>query len=81
MNTAELILYSTWGCHLCEEAEALLRTQGLQYRVVDIVDDSAAFEQFRTAIPVVASSTTYLCWPFDAHSLGQFIDHICAEGS
>ena len=35
-----LVLYSTWGCHLCEQAEQLLLQAGLSggYKVVDIVD-------------------------------------------
>jgi len=43
-GTGELTLYSTVGCHLCEEAEALLASalatgRGRPWRVVDIADD------------------------------------------
>ena len=38
-----LTLYSTWGCHLCEQAEALVQQAGLadKLQVRDIVDDEA----------------------------------------
>ncbi len=72
-----LTLYSTWGCHLCEEAEALLRAAGLEFTLVDIVDDPTAFASYRTEIPVVTKlqeeHLTELKWPFDAAALQRFI--------
>ena len=72
-----LTLYSTWGCHLCEEAEALLRAAGLEFTTVDIVDDEAAFALYRTEIPVLfrrqGEQITELKWPFDAAALQRFI--------
>ncbi|TXH98582.1 MAG: glutaredoxin family protein [Rheinheimera sp.] len=68
-----LTLYSTWGCHLCEEAEALLRAAGLEFTLVDIVDDPVAFALYRTEIPVLIrqqhGQTYELKWPFDAVAL------------
>lgn len=72
-----LTLYSTWGCHLCEEAEALLRAAGLDFKLVDIVDDPVAFALYRVEIPVLTAQhqgqTTELKWPFDAAALQRFI--------
>lgn len=72
-----LTLYSTWGCHLCEEAEALLRAAGVDFNLVDIVDDPAAFALYRIEIPVltcrIAEQTHELKWPFDAATLQIFI--------
>lgn len=72
-----LTLYSTWGCHLCEEAEALLRAAGLDFKLVDIVDDEAAFALYRVEIPVLTAlcegQTIELKWPFDAAALHRFI--------
>lgn len=72
-----LTLYSTWGCHLCEEAEGLLRAAGLDFKLVDIVDDEAAFALYRVEIPVLTvlreGQTTELKWPFDAAALQRFI--------
>lgn len=68
-----LTLYSTWGCHLCEEAEALLHAAGLEFTLVDIVDDPAAFALYRTEIPVLTrqqhGQTYELKWPFDAAAI------------
>ncbi len=68
-----LTLYSTWGCHLCEEAEALLHAAGLEFVLVDIVDDPTAFALYRTEIPVLLRQqgevTTELKWPFDAAAI------------
>ena len=72
-----LTLYSTWGCHLCEEAEALLREAGADFKLIDIVDNPAAFALYRVEIPVLtyqhAGQTTELKWPFDAATLQLFI--------
>lgn len=73
MNTT-LNLYSTSGCHLCEEAEALLRPllagQALQLQIVEISDDADLFERYGLRIPVVAGHDSKgewqeLGWPFD----------------
>ena len=69
MNDAPLILYSTEGCHLCEEAEDLLRAEqdigsndshkkigkdtGLTWEVVDIAFDDELFARYGWLIPVL----------------------------
>ncbi|MDP5052811.1 MAG: glutaredoxin family protein [Congregibacter sp.] len=58
MTQVRLILYSTLGCHLCEEAEALLRAeqaQGaeLRWEVIDIANSDALFERYGWLIPVL----------------------------
>lgn len=72
-----LTLYSTWGCHLCEDAEALLRAAGLEFTTVDIVDDEAAYALYRVEIPVLTAQykgqISELKWPFDAAALQRFI--------
>ena len=61
-------LYSKPGCHLCEEAEALLATlarrQPLTVQKVNIESSPELFEQYRYRIPVieVAGGLT-LDWP------------------
>jgi glutaredoxin len=49
-----VILYSRVGCHLCEEAQALLTKHGLHAEVVDIDQDPKLREQFNECVPVVA---------------------------
>jgi hypothetical protein len=75
-----LTLYSTWGCHLCEQAEALVQQAGLADRlqVQDIVDDEALFARFRVHIPVLAASDALgqehlLYWPFDQNGLTDWL--------
>ena len=80
MADAKLVLYSTWGCHLCEDAQNLLTQQQLSFIVQDIVDDPQAFAKFRTSIPVLAAGSHYLYWPFDQESLRAFIDEHSLQG-
>lgn len=74
----ELVLYSTWGCHLCEEAEQLLKLlpTAPAYKVVDIVDDEAAFARYRVSIPVLCFRDKELCWPFDTAQLSTWLKDI-----
>ena len=48
-----VVIYTRNGCHLCEDAEALVRAHGLTPRMVDIDADAALCEQFNTCVPVV----------------------------
>ena len=80
MTTPALVLYSTWGCHLCEEAQSLLTQQQCSFTVLDIVDDPAAFAQFRTSIPVLGAGSFYLYWPFDAEALRAFLVEHSLQG-
>lgn len=71
------ILYSTDGCHLCEQAWQLCQQLGLgeQVQVVDIVYDDSLSEQYGVHIPVLKqlSSQQQLFWPFDQQQLAEFI--------
>ncbi|OBP14461.1 hypothetical protein A5320_11845 [Rheinheimera sp. SA_1] len=80
MSATPLVLYSTWGCHLCEEAQSLLTQQQLSFTVLDIVDDPVAFAKFRTSIPVLGAGFQYLYWPFDQESLRDFINEHSLQG-
>ncbi|MCF4009598.1 glutaredoxin family protein [Rheinheimera sp. UJ63] len=73
-------LYSTWGCHLCEEAESLLATAGIteQTQVLDIIDDEQLLARFRVHIPVLAGidqqgNENLLYWPFTAAQLQHWL--------
>lgn len=73
-----LTLYSTEGCHLCEDAEALLellkqRQPQLRWSVVDIADKDELFERYGWSIPVVRDpGGRELSWPFDLQALESF---------
>lgn len=76
--TVPLILYSTAGCHLCEQAEALLGGAGLRagrdYRLQDIALDASLVERYGIRIPVLQRASAELDWPFDAQGLRRFLD-------
>ncbi len=75
---SRITLYSTWGCHLCEQAQALLNDAGLTGRlqVVDIVDDEQLFARYRLSIPVVRCEDKELGWPFDAVGLADWLEEV-----
>lgn len=49
----QVTLYTRQGCHLCDDAAALLQRHGLSPRLVDIDLDPALRERFTTCVPVV----------------------------
>ena len=52
-SPSRLVLYTRTGCHLCNDAEQLLRRHGLVPECVDIDADPALRQQFDTCVPVV----------------------------
>lgn len=66
----DLTLYVTRGCHLCEEALAVLGEAGLGHAVqaVEIGYDETLAERYGVRIPVLRVVTTgrELDWPFTA---------------
>jgi len=80
-----LILYTTSGCHLCEEAEALLEPvlvyieqetgQGIRLRGQEISESVAMVDAYGLRIPVIQleGAAQDLGWPFDQAQVYQFI--------
>ncbi|MBZ2188065.1 glutaredoxin family protein [Alcanivorax sp. JB21] len=62
----DIELLTTSGCHLCEQAEALVRQAlpGVEIIKVDIAERDALIEQYGTLIPVLRYQGRELCWPF-----------------
>ena len=50
----EATVYTREGCHLCEEAIALLQRHGLTPTLVDIDADPELRERYNECVPVVA---------------------------
>lgn len=75
----ELKLYSTLGCHLCEEAEALLnQTQivaDIAWTTVEIAESDKLLQEYGVRIPVVqyTANGAELGWPFDERSLMDWL--------
>ena len=51
--TQSVTLYTRTGCHLCDDAHALLVRHGLRARLVDIDSDSELRERYNDCVPVV----------------------------
>lgn len=49
----EVTLYTRLGCHLCDEAEAILRNHGLQPNIRDIDGEPTLLAKYDTCVPVV----------------------------
>lgn len=81
----KIIFYTTFGCHLCEQVEAMILVLNQQkklsenFEVVafDIIDDEKKLEEYRTTIPVLENTTTQekLFWPFSFEELDLWLHH------
>ena len=74
-----LVFYTTVGCHLCEEAEQMLRQMQAQHyfewQAVDIADDVELVRLYGIRIPVlkILGANNELRWPFDPLMLVEFL--------
>ena len=48
-----MVLYTAHGCHLCEQARAVLDDEGVAYEQVEITGDPALEAAYREWLPVV----------------------------
>jgi hypothetical protein len=80
-----LTLYHTSGCHLCEEAKALVLVsfagRGMaaeSLKLTDIAEDLELLGRYGRLIPVLQATDTgeALNWPFDAGDIRQLIERI-----
>jgi glutaredoxin len=53
MSPSTVVLYVRQGCHLCEDAYALLTRHGLHPLVIDIDVDQTKKEAYDECVPVV----------------------------
>lgn len=49
----DITIYTRKGCHLCEEAKALLARYGLRPTLIEIDEDPPLLERFGDSVPVV----------------------------
>jgi len=49
----EVVVYTRAGCHLCDEAQAVLAEHGVPFRLVDIDADVALLDRYAACVPVV----------------------------
>ena len=71
----DLILYSTLGCHLCEQAETLLLQLNITYQKIDIAEQEKWQEHYAIKIPVLLNTPKQqeLCWPFTIEEIQALI--------
>ncbi|HEY7885312.1 MAG TPA: glutaredoxin family protein [Cellvibrionaceae bacterium] len=73
-----MVLLTTAGCHLCEDARALLdeASDAVTFTLteVDIACDDALIERYALRIPVVKLADRELDWPFDREDLKRLLD-------
>jgi glutaredoxin len=53
MNASTVTLYTRQGCHLCEDAKAVLVRHGLSVKEVDIDQEPELKARYQECIPVV----------------------------
>ena len=73
-----LYVYGTAGCHLCEQAEAILEPlldARFTVEVVDISESDELMQRYGVRIPVFkrADSGREIGWPFDAGVVHKFL--------
>lgn len=75
MNKKKFILYSSDGCHLCEQALSLILQQitADEIDIVDIVDEEKLVELYGVYIPVLerVDDGAKLFWPFSNEELSD----------
>lgn len=92
---SNILLYTTVGCHLCEEAELLLlpvleyleteaadgQCASLVLHRVEITDDETLVAKYGVRIPVIRieGSDQELGWPFDQEQAYVFLSSQLAE--
>lgn len=68
-------LYGTESCHLCDDAEDVLRGLGVVVEYIDIAGNDVLVEKYGIRIPVLQCMDTgaELGWPFDAGNVLEFL--------
>lgn len=74
-----LLLFSTPGCHLCDQAKTLIQSvdsfKSFTLKVIDIADNDMLFERYGIRIPVIKfeHADDELGWPFDMEALRSYL--------
>ena len=80
--SVNLILYSTSHCHLCEQAEFLLKDCAIHndiiWRSIDISEDSTFLHLYEIKIPVLkrVDNDVEIDWPFTSRDIVNLIEMI-----
>lgn len=82
--TARLLLLGTEGCHLCEEAWAIIADclaespRKIEIASIDIAEQDEWQADYALKIPVLleTESRRELCWPFDQNQAAAFLQQM-----
>lgn len=74
MSNIQFVLYSTLNCHLCEDAEHLLKQTNIKWQAIEIVDNDELLKLYEIRIPVLHNCLTKaeLYWPFNLTDVVNF---------
>ena len=76
MKAQNLNLYSTSHCHLCEQAELILKNVNLvSLTIIEIADNNHLLELYGPRIPILKRMDTMaeLDWPFSVIEVISFL--------
>ncbi|ERP92141.1 hypothetical protein Q670_11025 [Alcanivorax sp. P2S70] len=70
-----IVMYTTIGCHLCEEAVQMLAIvkPGIEIEAVDVALSDELIAKYGERIPVLALGDSELSWPFGLLDLQRFL--------
>ncbi|PHS25567.1 MAG: thioredoxin family protein [Methylophaga sp.] len=72
-----ITLFTTVGCHLCEQAEAILNAIDAQIVSIEIGDDDDLVAHYGTSIPVLKfADNSELNWPFELKEIERKINQL-----
>jgi len=71
----ELKLYSTEGCHLCEQVLEMLFVIKVSPDVIDIALDDILLLRYGVTIPVLHCAGNEIKWPFDNKTLKFWLEN------
>ncbi|WP_067522883.1 glutaredoxin family protein [Endozoicomonas ascidiicola] len=74
----QLLLYTTAGCHLCEDAQKILEIIDCKWSPIEISTDNDLIEHYGIRIPVVGikGQEEELGWPFSENELKNWLNKI-----
>ncbi|MDH5433851.1 MAG: glutaredoxin family protein [Gammaproteobacteria bacterium] len=81
MSDKRIQLYTTLGCHLCEQVEEMFQylqandpeLNVFQFDLVEIGEDETLMNLYGVRIPVLEMNGTELAWPFEIEKLYQWL--------
>ncbi|MCG8437088.1 MAG: glutaredoxin family protein [Pseudomonadales bacterium] len=70
-----VVLYTTVGCHLCDQARELLLmvNPSQEITAVDVAEDDALIARYGERIPVLSREGKELAWPFGLLEVQAFL--------